>query len=138
MRRTRKNTNTPHMVNRKMDDETFAMRKQVMTFVREASDVIGVRLPRVEVRIADPVNRSTLGCARMGDRVIWISPFSCKEGGLHLRHCVFHELGHAIFNKRHTTHGLMAPVLKSTSKFTQDTDFRAMATIHNMDEWAAA
>ncbi len=108
------------MKNKKMDSDTYALRKKVIEFIYRAKKLVDGDLPRVDVRITedDPAtfiksDSRILGVGRMEQNMIWIPEFTLKNG-YDLHWVVFHELGHAIFGESHDNHSkLMCPVYKS-------------------------
>lgn len=110
-RRNRKNTTVSTHTNLKMDNATFALRRQVIGHVRECKALLDGSLPRIEVRITESHREGILGTARMGDCVVWI-PAKTVTGRFSefLRQVVFHEVLHAAFAVSHSEDcPLMAP-----------------------------
>jgi len=94
-----------HMINRDMNDDTYALRRMVMAHVYSAKRVLaehGYRLPRIDIRIGDKVKDETLACARMGDNIIWIDADTTRMTDT-LQHIVYHELCHAVIAQDHVT-----------------------------------
>lgn len=111
--KNRKNTKTEKHVNKKMNESTYALRKQVMAFIYEIKEI--VNLPRIEVRITDAVNHRHLASARMGDCVIWVTENGIKN--YDLRTIVYHEVCHAVWAIEHDE---KCPLMKSIhSKLTK-------------------
>ena len=113
------NMNTKYIKNDKMNNETYKLRTDVMSLIYEALDY-GISLPRINVRIGQPTkgNENTLGVG--GKKWIWITRNAMnksKDKALrldYLRHVVYHEIGHAVFNLPHNEKcPLMASVLSS-------------------------
>lgn len=111
--------NTKFIKNDKMNNETYKHRTEVMGLIYEALDY-GIKLPRINVRIgtATKGNENTLGVG--GQKWIWITKNAMnksKDKALrldYLRHVVYHEIGHAVFNLPHNEKcPLMASVLSS-------------------------
>lgn len=123
MRRNRKhqldgNTN---LIN---NDETFAKRRKVISIVREASAILGKRLPRVEVRITEHEEKSVLGTALLKGCVINICDDSFSLSDLNLRHIVLHEICHAVFGTQHDSNcPLMSPCITDSTRAQQDKAF---------------
>jgi len=114
----RKDAPEGHRVqNKKMDNDTYALRKQVMNYIYRASKVVGEKLPRVDVRITEkttPEVLRSLGLARMRDNIIWIPEDTLFKYNEHLHEVVFHELAHAIFGTDHIDGcPLMSPAISS-------------------------
>jgi hypothetical protein len=103
---------TKLLKNKKMDDATFELRKQVMKVIYEARQVIGKQnFPRITVRITHN-NGSILGVARMGQNIIWIPEKLFKgENKLYLREVVYHELCHALWAINHNE---TCPLMRSS------------------------
>ena len=107
--------------NRKMNDETYALRRVVMGYIYEAKALLGDKFKRVDVRITDCSEACVMGTARMGGCIIWIPASTIKDPALVIRHVVFHELAHAVFNAEHNSRcPLMRPVIGNTTKAQQD------------------
>lgn len=101
--------------NLKMNDEVYALRREVMGYLYEAKNLLrskGIQMPRVEVRITD--NRGehghAAGMGRMGGNVIWISTMCLTKWKNHVRLVVFHELLHAVLGVHHDE---KCPLMKS-------------------------
>lgn len=106
--------------NRKMNDDTYGLRRKVMGFIYEAKDLLGDKFKRIDIRITD-CDRNAMGTARMGDCMIWIPASTLTETDTTIRHVVFHEIAHAIFAAKHDNKcPLMAPVIQTTTRRTQD------------------
>jgi hypothetical protein len=94
---------TKKLVNKTMDEKTYALRQKVMALIYEAKGLYPP-LPRIEVRVTEN-DKKILGVGRMGERVIWIT-----EDFVASRSTVFHEILHAVFNQGHVSScPLMAP-----------------------------
>lgn len=92
--------------NLKMNDEVYALRREVMGYLYEAKNLLrshGVQMPRVEVRITDNTGSTghAAGMGRMGGNVIWISTMCLNKWSKHVRLVVFHELLHAVLAIKH-------------------------------------
>lgn len=115
----RKNTSNPYTTNRKMNDETYKLRREVMKHIYEAKKLIGASFPRVDVRIADANSgESALGVARTGDNIIWITPVAIGE--YDLRAVVYHEICHTVYCLDHNEDcPLMKSKISRGQKFTK-------------------
>jgi len=86
------------MTNRTMNKDTYELRRMVMAHIYNAKRIlinVGYALPRIDVRIGDRHDDHVLGCARMGDNIIWIDASTAKQTNI-LQHVVYHELCHAV------------------------------------------
>ena len=95
----------------KMNDETYALRKKVMSVIYEAKKVVD--LPRVEVRIVEKKEciQSVLGYAYTGNRIIHIPVRTVKANEKDMRQTVLHEVVHAVAGFKHDPDCvLMSPV----------------------------
>tara|TARA_R100000084_G_scaffold85300_1_gene40285 strand:- start:66 stop:497 length:432 start_codon:yes stop_codon:yes gene_type:complete len=119
------NMNTKYIKNDKMNKDTYKLRSRVMELIYEALDY-GIKLPRINVRIGQPTkgNENTLGVG--GQKWIWITRNAMNKSTDkalstdYLRHVVFHEIGHAVFNLPHNEKcPLMASTLSSPCTRTQ-------------------
>ena len=115
MRTTRKNLNCGMGKNLKMNDEVFALRREVMGYLYEAKNLLraeGIQMPRVEVRITDNTGECghAAGMGRMGGNIIWISTMCLNKWNKHVRLVVFHELLHAVLGIHHDEN---CPLMKS-------------------------
>jgi len=117
--------NTTFIKNDKMNKDTYKLRSRVMELIYEALDY-GIKLPRINVRIGQPTkgNENTLGVG--GQKWIWITRNAMNKSTDkalstdYLRHVVFHEIGHAVFNLPHNEKcPLMASSLSSPCTKTQ-------------------
>lgn len=90
---------TRKLKNKKMNDATFELRKQVMKILYDIKKVVD--LPRITVRITENKG-NTLGLASMGKNIIWI-PERMFTGNdkLYLYEVICHELVHAVLNIGH-------------------------------------
>ena len=102
---------------RKMNSETYKLRRRVMKFIYQAKALVP-DLPRVEVRISDMKN-----CAGRGwynQNVIRIDAKHTEViSSVKLKRIVYHEIGHAVFGLKHDS---KCPVMESgwTLGFTND------------------
>lgn len=100
----RKNFTTEFGKNLKMNNDTYALRRQVIDIVYQAKNVLrsnGINLPRLDVRIIDTENNNALGVARLRGNIIWISTKSLSKFKAHLRDVVYHEIVHAVTGFEH-------------------------------------
>ena len=99
--------------NLKMSDEVYKLRKEVMSYVYEAKNLLrkhGINMPRVNVRITDNSGESKRALAMGAGYCIWISLKSVNTWNAHLRDVVFHELLHAL---KGTQHDEECPLMRS-------------------------
>ena len=116
--------------NADIDAGVWDIRKKVIGIIREASTVVGYRLPRVEVRVVvDSECADAIAMARMGGCVVNVVLDHVENMSyLDLRHVVFHELVHAVFNIGHNEEcALMRSTLKKTTKRQQNKIFSQYA-----------
>ena len=110
---------TKYIENFKMNKEVYKLRRQVIDLIYQAKNY-GINLPRINVRIGVPTkgNENTLGVG--GGKSIWITEKAINKSADYLRHVVFHEIGHAVFNLPHNEKcPLMASTLSSPCTRTQ-------------------
>jgi Zn-dependent peptidase ImmA (M78 family) len=107
-KRELKNTTSNGCELRDMNRDTYRLRKNVMSIIYEAKNMIknidGFRLPRVEVRIVSQPpcrNKKVFGYAYLGKNIIHIREDVAKHDHFSIYHTVYHELVHALFNKDH-------------------------------------
>ena len=113
------NMKTKYIENFKMNKEVYKLRRQVIDLIYQAKNY-GINLPRINVRIGVPTkgNENTLGVG--GGKSIWITEKAINKSADYLRHVVFHEIGHAVFNLPHNEKcPLMASTLSSPCTRTQ-------------------
>mgnify|MGYP003539848152 CR=1 FL=1 len=91
--------NKAGMIDKKMTDGVFALRRKVMTMIYEARELVP-NLPRVEVRIVES-DSNVLGVATFKGLHISITETSFMYSEEMLRHVVFHELVHTLFKVGH-------------------------------------
>lgn len=89
---------------KKMSDETYAQRRQVMNFIYEAKNLLrskGVDMPRINIRITETHNCTSnyAGMATLGARDIYIPTRTLNKA--YLKQVVYHELVHAITGFMH-------------------------------------
>ena len=109
-----KKMKSDHLVNKRMDDGVYKLRREVMTLIYEIKTLVD--LPRVEIRITDN-HPCTLGQARMRDCQIWITEGAITNSRYDLRCIVYHEVLHAVYGVGHDDKcPLMHPVHKPISK----------------------
>ena len=91
---------TKYINNFKMNDDTYKLRRQVINILYEAKRM-GIKLPRINVRIGSPAagHENTLGVG--GSLNIWITKKAIDGSYNYLLHVVLHELCHAVFNTDH-------------------------------------
>lgn len=87
------NATSKHLTNKRMSPAVYELRRKVIGLIYEAKRLVD--LPRVDVRVTDNKG-DTLGCARMGGNIIWIT-----ESSVASRAVVFHEILHAVFAQDH-------------------------------------
>ena len=111
----RKNVTTAYGTNLKMNDETYALRRQVIDIIYQAKKVLrshGMDLPRLDVRIIETRNNNALGVARLKGNIIWIATKTLKSYKAHLRDVVYHEIVHTVTGFEHDDNcPLMAPCI---------------------------
>ncbi len=95
-----KKTITNRLLNLKMNDDVYALRRQVIAYIYEAKRIVPT-LPRIEVRITED-DSAIAGLASMGKNVIWITKNYVASRGL-----VFHEILHAVYAQEHVTDCLL-------------------------------
>ena len=104
-KRAKKNFHNSEFKNKRMNDETFAQRRVVMGFVREAKQLLGDKFRRIDVRIGERTHRKNdftiLGMARLNADIIWIPENTLQLSKSTIRHVVLHEIVHAIAGKGH-------------------------------------
>lgn len=115
MAKSKKSNTCSSLINKKMNQDTYILRQEVMKLIYEAKQLVP-SLPRITVRITHD-HQSILGMGRIGGNQIWISEraISCNE--FDLRAIVFHEILHAVFSLPHDNScPLMKPVHSPLSK----------------------
>ena len=106
--------------NKKMNDNTYALRRRVLSIIYEANKIVGKKLPRVDVRITTTEDKDNWGMARCNDNILWIPEHTLNKSEKLLRHVVYHELVHAIFGIRHIEKcKLMTPFVNEKSACTK-------------------
>ena len=95
----KQNMKAPCQNNRKMNSDTYALRRQVIDFIYELKQ--HMTLPRINVRVTDSKIRGVLGVATMKGNQIWITAEAIKRSPAMMRHVVAHEIGHAVFGLAH-------------------------------------
>ena len=109
-----KNKNSKYLTNKKMNNEVYKLRREVMNFIYEAKNLLrdnGVSMPRIDVRITEN-DPEVLGVGRLKDNIIWITQAGV-DCDYDLRALVFHELVHAVTGFGHDSKCyLMCPSMK--------------------------
>jgi len=105
-RKSRKALNCDMGKNLKMNDEVYAMRREVMNYIYDAKNLLranGHQLPRIEVRITDNTGKRghAAGMGRMGCNIVWISTMCLRKWKGHVRQVTFHEILHAVLATQH-------------------------------------
>lgn len=96
----KKNMKLSFLENKKMNDQTYALRRKVIDCLYELK--AQVNFPRIDVRITDrDTNGRILGMARMNCEAIWISEEAIALGEQELFSVVAHEVLHAAFGVEH-------------------------------------
>lgn len=111
--------NIKEIKNYKMNNAVYQLRRQVINLIYEAKNY-GINLPRINVRVGSATkgNEKVLGVG--GAKNIWITEKAINKSMDYLRHVVFHEIGHAVFNLPHNEKcPLMASSLSSPCTKTQ-------------------
>jgi hypothetical protein len=99
--------------NKKMNDDTYALRRKVIEVIYEAKK--RVELPRIDVRITEPNKGShsgILGLAYLGLNMVYIPSHLIEKGRLKpfFKEVVLHEIVHAVTGFEHDAKcPLMAP-----------------------------
>ena len=106
MNAVRKNKSTNRGTNKKMNNDVYKQRRQVMDFIYRAKNLLkdnNIQLPRIDIRIIDltkeAAGRGVLGVARMNDNIVWIPETTLNKKSLHA--VVFHEIIHAALGIDH-------------------------------------
>jgi len=102
--------------NKKMNADTYKLRREVINFIYEAKNK--VQLPRIEVRITEPNkgrHQGTLGLAYLNQNVIYIPSNLIENGRLkkYFKEVVAHEIVHAVTGFRHDEN---CPLMKSCTE----------------------
>lgn len=118
--RRRKNLRCDGLKNRRMNDDTYKLRRKVIEDIYAVNDVLRSngkdKMPRVDVRIVDHNGRpeSVLGVADIGNCTIWIPAKTLNESDIYRYNVVVHELLHAVYSIMHDDScPLMSPFLSS-------------------------
>ena len=101
-------TRTRLLTNRKMSEDTYALRREVMTLVYEARKLVS--LPRLDIRITEN-DRSVLAVARLRDNILWVTEKAITDSRFDLRTVVYHEIVHAVTGFGHDDN---CPLMKPT------------------------
>ena len=113
----RKDFNSGYGKNLKMNDEVYALRRQVIDIIYQAKKVLrsnGIELPRLDVRIIENAidKPQVLGVAQLNENIIWIATSVLSKYKAHLRDVVYHEIVHAVTGFGHDDNcKLMAPCI---------------------------
>jgi hypothetical protein len=113
----KKDFNSGYGRNLKMNDDVYALRRQVIDIIYQAKNVLrsnGIDLPRLDVRIIENSadKPQVLGVARLKGNIIWIATKSLEKYKAHLRDTVYHEIVHAVTGFGHDDNcKLMAPCI---------------------------
>lgn len=108
-----------------MDSEIWKQRQRVVAMVREAHQILGRRLPWVEIRIAEIESDKVLGFVPcIGSKAIRIRREMADWQDGKLRHVVWHELLHAM--GVHHSSGLMAPVYRELPQATMESELKRL------------
>ena len=99
----------PKLPNLKMNQDVYAMRRNVMEFVYEARDVSPIELPRIDVRVTKN-HPATLGSGRIKGNVIWVTENVASKKSYDLRAITFHEILHTVCG---VPHDESCPLMKS-------------------------
>jgi hypothetical protein len=109
--------------NLEMNPETYKLRRKVIDIIYDIKRIVP-DLPRINVRIFTSENEKRLGIAniRPGEYVIWIPDFAIKkENDAILRHIVFHEVAHTVYDAPHNEKcRLMHPEVNRINPLTED------------------
>jgi hypothetical protein len=108
--------------NKRMNNEVYALRREVINFIYEAKK--HVNLPRIDVRITEPNKGShsnVLGLAYLNENVIYIPSNLIENGRLktYFREVVAHEIVHAVTG---FTHDESCPLMCASVKSKPMTD----------------
>lgn len=102
---------------RKMDGDTYRLRRNVIDIIYDLKKVVD--LPRVEVRIVD-LNNEVCGYGYYGRNVIHIGAKYAKLGGDALYHIVLHEIVHAVTSFKHDENCHLMQSVIPLGKFDND------------------
>ena len=91
---SKRNVKEGYGKNLKMNDDTYALRRQVMDVIYEVKNL--VNLPRIEVRINErPKVGNSIGLAYLGANVIFIPEHLFAKYPAYVFEVVLHEIVHA-------------------------------------------
>ena len=93
------------------DKAVSDQRKRVIKAIYEAQEILGGKLPWIQIRIAEHSQTNKLGCSYNGKQFITISDKVDSWDDVKLRHVVWHELVHAYFDYGHND---KCPLMKPT------------------------
>ena len=118
---------TTYGANKEMNAEVYALRRKVMGYIYEMKEV--AEMPRVNVRITEPMKDRTAGIAQRAHTAIFIPTDSLnKYNDNQLRSLVYHEVGHAVF---HLGHDENCPIMKSTMDYDGVTKSQGLGIVKN-------
>jgi hypothetical protein len=102
--------------NKKMNDDVYALRRQVIGVIYEAKaklSNLGVDLPRIDVRVTD-VDHKALGWAYIGLNMVYIPEQLFTTRKKYFLEVVLHEIVHAVTGFKHDDNcPLMSPSVKA-------------------------
>jgi len=100
------------LVNKKMNEDTYKLRRKVIDLIYEINEII--KLPRINVRITKD-HKQILGSASLtkNTNIIWITEKSITLSDYDLRSIVYHEILHTVYGIPHYKNcPLMKPIHK--------------------------
>ena len=95
-----KSKTAKNFTNFKMNNDVYKLRRQVLNIIYEVKNM-GLKIPRIDVRIGEDKNCQVLGKANLNKNIIFITAQAINKGENVLRHTVLHELVHTIFGINH-------------------------------------
>lgn len=114
----RKNVRATNHTNRRMNNETYALRRKVIDIIYALKKAVD--LPRIDVRITDHVDSDVAGSARLNDNIIWICANTIQDHPESLYQVVAHEVVHTVTGFRHDEAcDLMCAVVRKTLTTTE-------------------
>ena len=125
--------NTGISTNRKMNDETYALKRKVMNIIYEAKKLLNNNMPRISVRIVDANsdNKDVLGVALLGKNIIWIMADTVNMSSDRLREVVYHELVHAVYGVTHSENCELMGKYNNKVPLTKAVIHRIFKAYHN-------